>query len=52
MRFNPGHFLECRNGVFGSLGLDIRSGLRTKLQAPMVNFDVTDVAWLDVVIGM
>ena len=24
---------ECRNGVFGSQGLDIRSGIGTKLQA-------------------
>ena len=35
MRFTPGHFLECRNGVFGSQWLDIRSGLGTKLQAPV-----------------
>ena len=32
MHFTPGHFLRMPNGVFG---LDIRSGLRTKLQAPV-----------------
>ena len=32
------HFIsyECRNGIFGSQGLDIGSGLGTKLQASLL----------------
>ena len=28
MRFTPGHFLECLNGVFGTQELDIRSDIK------------------------
>ena len=33
---SPGHFLKCWNGVFGSQGLNIRSDIRMKLQAPVI----------------
>ena len=36
MHFTPGHFSEARNGIFGSQGKDIRSGLWTKLQASVL----------------